>query len=472
MGLVALGWHGDVQGQETWRRAYGSFGADEGMAVGLASDGNYVVAGHTGSFGAGVADIYMLKLDGAGNMLWSRTLGGPGIDRADDLLELQGGGWLLAGFTNGPGNGGYDGMLVKTDADGQEVWRKTYGGDDWDFLRKVIEVDDGFLAVGQTFSHGEGGDIWLVKTDPDGDMLWQMELGGSGLDDGIGLAATFDGGVVITGSTTKDNGDVDIYVGKLDGQYAVEWEITVGGDSVDVGRDILATNDGGYSIVGSTSSFSPHSEHYHVALDGAGNLLWQKNWGQIGDQAAYRHVQLADGTYATTGWTTTSGGGGRDMFLLLSDQQGDFIDQRTFGGLEDDEGYGLVAVSDGFVMCGMTKSYGAGNTDVFVVRTDGQGATMTEEVDAYFDPLKVSAIEQPMGMVRLYPNPSYGRVVLEHPERFDHIEVLNHLGQVVHTVVHPAKELELSGVATGALLIRLHTAEGRSVTVPIMLLSH
>lgn len=458
--------------QETWRKAYGALGADEGMSIRSASDGNYVVAGHTGSFGAGTTDVYMLKIDGSGSILWSSTLGGPGIDRADDLIELPDGSWLLAGTTNGLGSGGYDGMLIKTDADGQEIWRRTYGGDDWDFFRKVISIDGGFLVVGQTFSQGESGDIWLVKTDMEGSMLWETQLGGPGLDDGVGLAATPDNGVVVTGSTTKTDGDVDIYVAKLDAELTVEWEQGIGGDSLDIGRDIITTRNGGYSIVGSTRSFSPFSEHYHVVLDGAGGLLWEKNWGQIGDQAAHRHIQLDDGRYATSGWTTTSGGGGRDMFLLLSDEQGEFIVQRTFGGGEDDEGYGLAATTDGFVVCGMTKSYGAGSSDVFVVRTDGQGATETEEVDTYFDPLGVHSMDGRGEAVHLYPNPSSGRILLEHPEKYWHVEVLDVLGQVVLRIPRPTENLDLSGLPAGIVHVRLITMEGTQLVIPIMLLSH
>jgi hypothetical protein len=185
-----------VMAQYTWRMAYGAFGPEEGRSVCVASDGDFVVAGSTGSFGAGTSDIYLVKIDGQGGVVWTRTIGGAMIEQANDLVRMDDGGWMVVGTTNDPGGGGgYDGLLVRTDADGNELWRRTYGGDGWDFLRRGwLMTDQALLMVGQTFSQGEGGDVWLIKVDQMGDTLWTRHYGGPETEDGasvtIGTAAS------------------------------------------------------------------------------------------------------------------------------------------------------------------------------------------------------------------------------------------------------------------------------------------
>lgn len=453
--------------------AYGAYGPEQGKSVQVADDGNFVVAGSTGSFGSGTSDIYMLKLDGNGAVLWSRTIGSPMIEEANDLLRTSDGGWLIVGTTNGSGSaGGYDGLLIRTDPDGNEVWRKEYGGSSWDFFRKgLLQDDGGFLLVGQTFSQGTGGDAWLVKTDQYGDTMWTRHFGDLGLDDGQGVAMTYDGSIVIAGSSTHTNGDVDAYVVKLDGQLDVSWANTYGGDSLDAARDIVVTQDGGFSIVGVTRSFSEFVEHDHFKLSSGGDLLWQKHWGQINDQEAYRHIELPSGGFATTGWTTTSGGGGKDMFLFLCDPQGEFMAQRTFGGAANDMGYALVKTLDGFIVCGSTLSYGAGNEDVFVVRTDSAGNTASETVTTYFDPLPV---EETQGMDRplLYPNPTSGPLHLPEGRGYTGFELMDVSGRTLRAWGPTVREVDLSGFSNGILLLKALNKRGDSTIFRVILNRH
>ncbi|HMN05714.1 MAG TPA: hypothetical protein PKD45_08305 [Flavobacteriales bacterium] len=419
----------------------------------MATDGSMVVAGSTGSFGGGASDIYLLNIDGAGAVLWTRTIGGPAIEQARDLILLQDGGLLVVGVTNDTGGNGYDGLLVRTDENGNTLWQRRYGGSDWDFFNKGVQLADGsYLVVGQTFSTGVGGDIWLMHIGEDGEALWSVNFGGGGLDTGEGIAIAPDGGYILAGSMTGPEGGVDAYALKLDAQMAMEWESLVGGDGTDVARDVVCTLDGGYSFVGGTSSYEEFMEHLHFKLDGNGALVWERHWGQVGAQEAYEHIALASGGYATAGWTTTSGGGRRDMFLFLCDDQGQFISQRTYGGSEDDEGYSIAQANDGFVVCGMTRSYGAGNTDVFVVRTDSSGATESETVSTHFDPLVVQLNERG-DQPTIYPNPSTGVIQVTDP-RWQEITLFDGEGKVV-LKAPLAGALDLHVLRTGPYMVAL-----------------
>lgn len=451
--------------------AYGAYGPEEGRSVKVAYDGTFVIAGSTGSFGSGASDIYLMKLNGSGVVLWTRTIGGPMIEQANDLVQLSDGGWLVVGSTNDSnGAGGYDGLLVRTDSEGNVLWRKEYGGGDWDFFHSGILLNDGgFLMVGQTFSQGIGGDAWLVKTTELGDTIWTRHYGGTGADDGGAVVETASGGFAFAGTLTSGNGDVDAYVVKLNDQIGIEWEYSYGGDSLDFARDIISTQDGGFSIVGVTESFSEFTEHYHFKLDSSGVLQWQKHWGQINDQEAYRHIELSSGGFATAGWTTTSGGGGKDMFIFLCNPQGEFIEQHTFGGMEDDEGYSIAKTLDGFIACGATLSYGAGSDDVFVVRTDSTGNTALETVTTYFDPTSVEELQQVNGQLP-YPNPTSGIVQLPRGLSYSKVDFLDLSGRILRSWTKPILEINMGYYGSGSYYLRTTDLQGNTTTTPLVLI--
>lgn len=405
--LVALFANGSIA-QTTWRRAYGALDNEEARVVRVISDDRFGVAGSTGSFGSGASDIYLFVVDGAGDMIWSRTIGGPGVEVASDMLVLPDGGLLLVGTTTSIGAGGYDGYLVRTDVDGAVLWQRTYGGADWDFLYDIRSVGaNEFLLTGQTFSFGpNGGNAWILRVDDQGGESWSDVPEVLAPSSGYAATPTSDGGFALVGTVSFGEGSEDVIVVKYDAGDVQEWALPFGGDSADVGRDIVQTQDGGYSIMGSTRSYSQWVEAYHLKLDAAGGEQWYHNWGQINDQEAMEHVELPSGEFMSIGYTRTSGGGGKDMFLLKSAINGDFIYGRTFGGSDDETGYGLVVLPDGFLCAGVTTSYGSGGSDVFVVRAGMDGTTQFETVEDAFDPLSV---RQPaMTNLAIHPNPSSG----------------------------------------------------------------
>lgn len=397
---------GYSQGQ-TWRNVFGAYGQDEARAVRWVGEELIMVAGSTGSGGAGGSDIYLLALDGAGSRLWSVAIGTTAIEQASDLLVASDGTLVIAGSSNAGGD--YDGLLVKTDPLGQVIWQYTYGGDDWDFFRELIELPNGdVMAVGQSFVEGVGSEVWLVRVDADGMVLSEHFYGGLGEQDGHSLCTTVDGFAVAGSSGTDDASDVLLI--RLDPDMNVVWSHTYGGDSLQVAYDVLNTTDGGFSVVGLTHRYSVFEEGYHLKTDGDGVQQWERNWGQINDQGAYEHLQLPTGEFMTIGYTKTSGGGERDMFLLKSTEGGDFMFGRTFGGGEDDVAFGLDRTDTGFLCAGWTMSYGAGGRDVLVVRTDDSGATETQNIGTAFDPVDVE--ERAIHRHRIHPNPCRGEFTI------------------------------------------------------------
>lgn len=415
---------------QTWRKAYGAYGSEEAQAVRWAGEDHIVVAGSTGSGGSGASDLYLMALDGAGTRLWSTTIGTPAVEQAVDLRVLSDGSLLIAGNSNEGGD--YDGLLVKTDAAGDVIWQRSYGGDDWDFFRELTVLPNGeLMIVGQTFQPGVDGEVWTLHLNDSGDIIQEHRYGGAGEQSGHSLCITPDGYAIAGSSGIGDATDALLI--RVDEQGGELWSMTYGGDSLDVAFDLVHTGDGGFSMVGVTSSFSNYEEGYHVKTDGAGVLQWYRSWGQINDQGSYDHVQLQNGEYVTAGYTKTSGGGERDMFLLKSAENGDFVFGRTFGGAADDVAFSLDTNNTGFLCAGWTESYGAGGRDVFVVRTDANGTTESESVGTSFDPVSINEEPTPHPAT-IFPNPctnvftlrdvppgaltvfdAHGRVVLAEP---------------------------------------------------------
>ncbi|MEK7353793.1 MAG: hypothetical protein AABZ77_04730, partial [Chloroflexota bacterium] len=183
------------------------------------ADGGYIVAGTTYSFGAGNADVYLVKTDASGNMTWSQTFGGTIGDYGISVQQADDGGYIIAGMTNSfiAGNN-EDVYLVKTDASGNLTWQKSFGGTNWEEARTVQQTTDGgYIIVGQTASFGAGSwDVYLIKTDASGNMTWSKTFGGTNSDYGYSVRQTADGGYIIAGLTYSSGaGSADVYLVKV-----------------------------------------------------------------------------------------------------------------------------------------------------------------------------------------------------------------------------------------------------------------
>ncbi|HTW92650.1 MAG TPA: FlgD immunoglobulin-like domain containing protein [bacterium] len=372
--------------QTNWARTYGGPDDDEGRSVQQSSDGGYIIAGLTASFGAGNYDVYLIKTNAQGDTLWTRTYGGTGDDEGYSVQQTSDGGYIIAGYTNtfGPGAPDYANVyLIKTDAHGDTLWTRAIGRLDDEVGNSVEQTSDGgYVIAGYTYSFGPGtpnsANVYLIKTNSSGDTLWTRALGGASTDVGNSVCQTADGGFIIAGSTGSFGaGGYDVYLVKTNGQGDTLWTRTYGGTSDDVGNSVQQTTDGGYIIGGGTSSFGPgtptNSNVYLIKTNAQGDTLWTRVYGRAPGGYGSSVQQTADGGYIIVGATFSQyfvGPG--DVYLVKTDSQGDTLWTRTYGGRGDNEGYSVRQAADGgYVVAGYTASAGAGSDDVFLIKTNG-----------------------------------------------------------------------------------------------------
>jgi len=360
-------------------KAIGGEKFDAGVSLIQTSDGGYAITGSTNSFGAGEADVYVVKLDAKGNLQWTKTIGGPKDDWGNSLIRTSDGGYAIAGSTFSFGAGQLDVYVVKLDASGNLQWTKTIGGKNEDFGRSLIQTSDGGYAIaGHTTSFGAGDwDVYVVKLDANGNLQWTRTIGGPKGDEGYSLIQTSDGGYAIAGeSSSFGAGEADVYVIKLNANGNLQWTRTIGGKKEDWGFSLIQTSDGGYAIAGTTTSFGAGlSDAYLVKLDANGNLQWTRAIGGKKEDWGFSLIQTSDGGYAIAGTTTSFSAGEWDFYVVKLNANGNLQWTKTIGTKNKYSiKLSLIQTSDGdYAIAGTTTSFGAGETDVCVVKLDKNG---------------------------------------------------------------------------------------------------
>ncbi|MBN1699283.1 MAG: hypothetical protein JW881_17315 [Spirochaetales bacterium] len=317
----------DAYGTLIWEKTFGGDLWDVGYSVEQTSDEGYIVAGFTHTKSIDESDIYLLKTDSRGNALWTKTIGGSEYDCAYSIQQTIDGGYIAGGYTKSYGAGESDFYLIKLDSRGEVLWTNTYGGSDWEEGKWVRQTKDGgYIMTGYTQSFGEGSrDAYVVKTDAAGNALWSKTYGGSDWDDGRWIEQTKDGGYIITGSTVSSGaGSWDVYLVKTDSEGNALWTNTYGGKDYDVGMSVQQTRDTGYIIAGITYSFGTgEGDGYLIKTDHEGVMLWSKTYGEPGADGIYSLRLTSEDWAILTGFSRTDTAGESDVWLIHTDPLSD-----------------------------------------------------------------------------------------------------------------------------------------------------
>ena len=376
-----------VAQEEQWNATLGGTSGDQGKSVQQTSDGGYIIAGNTWSYGTGTEDVWLVKTDSNGIEQWNKTFDGLGThtDRGESVLQASDGGYVIAGYTYGPGTS-YDVLLIKTDSNGNEQWNKTfhgpvYLGDDKGY--SVNQTSDGGYIITGSSWNAPFNAVWLIKTDSNGNEQWNTRFTGPAGYDGESRSVrqTSDGGYIIAGRT-RDSiflvGFFDnVWLIKTDSNGNEEWNkvfvVTETVVKADGGESVQQTSDGGYIIAGYTEFYGAGgSDVWLIKTDSNGNEQWNKTFGGTGNDIGYSVQQASDGGYLIAGTTGSYGAGSSDVWLIKTASNGIEQWNETFGGTGSESGYSLQLTSGGgCIIAGSTGSYGAGGSDAWLVKIAG-----------------------------------------------------------------------------------------------------
>jgi hypothetical protein len=351
----------NTYGDTLWTRVFGGSDIDAGNAVQQTRDSAFILAGVTYSPNAGV---YLLKVNLQGDTLWTRTWATGSFNAgAVEVQQTLDRGYIITGWN------GNRLLLMKTDASGDTLWTRTYGGNQSAtgyFVRQTS--DSGYIVVGEI--------LWAKKTGAPGvgtiEDRHERVLQASGH-----RLLNRRGQRLIPGGVPAQR---DVYLIKTNASGDSLWSKSIGGTSDDFGECVHQTSDGGYIIVGRTASYGAGSDDvYLVKTNSAGDTLWTKTYGGISWDMGYSLDLTPDGGFILVG-TTSSFGDTSQLYLLKTDAQGNLRWAKTLGGLGQEWGYSVGVTSDGgYILTGSTNSFGAGLDDVFLVKTDSLGNVGAEE---------------------------------------------------------------------------------------------
>ncbi len=342
----------DHTGTIEWQKSFGGTSADAAFSIEPTTDGGYIVTGYTASNDGDVSnvngslDCWVVKLLSNGTIDWQKALGGSGVDYGVSIKQTNNG--YIVASTSYSADGDItahhgtsattDIWIAKLDNSGTLQWQKSLGGDGRDFVSSIgVTSDGGFIISGKSDStsgdvtgiHGSD-DAWIVKIDSIGTIEWQKSLGGTDSDALLSVRQTSDGGYVMAGTSSSNNGDVtghhgtsantDYWVVKLHSNGDIAWQKSLGGTANDGGTGIWQNSDGGYFVAGHSFSndgdvtghhgTTSTSDYWIVNLDSAGTIQWQKSLGGTSNEtnAIYANQQTSDGGFVIAGTSSSTDG--------------------------------------------------------------------------------------------------------------------------------------------------------------------
>ena len=366
-----------------WEKVFGGNKLDEGFSIVETDDRGYVVVGLSESFGAdNDQDVYIFKTDVDGNLLWSRIYDEGFIERGFKVIQTQDRGFAIIGDIQPDNSIDRNLYLLKVDIDGKFLWSKNYGGPGIQIGTDIVEDDNGdLLLAGSTQSEESGEDDFLViKVSSSGEKIWEKTYG-TEFKDKLAAATKVNDGYALLGSVKDGVGfDNDILILRIDQSGAIKWDEVIKTDENEEGRDIITSQNGDLLISG---IIKDEGDALVARYTDSGRRLWTDTFDVAGlSESAEAIVEKPNGEIVIAGQAETSEIN-IDFFLLGMDPNGNELWRNITGDVVNtDFAYDLVATSDGgFAFTGTLGKVLTFFNDIALVRTDGQGNTLTSFID-------------------------------------------------------------------------------------------
>jgi len=487
-----------------WQISLGGTQYDLALDIQQTSDGGYIIVGFSDSNDGDVSgnhgsiDFWIVKLSSGGVLEWQKSFGGSGIDACSSVRQTSDGGYILCGYSESndgdvtSNQGAADFWIVKLTNLGNLDWQKSFGGSGNDRAESVRETSDGGYVIAGNSGSNDGdvaislglSDFWVIKVNNVGTMEWQKSLGGSDIEGAKSIQQTADGGYIVTGLTSSNDGDVamnlgvfDFWLVKLTSTGALDWEKTLGGSGADDASSVLQTTDGGFIVAGYSGSTDGDVTGNHgindfwvVKVNSSGTVEWQKSLGGSNNDYSDSIQPTADGGYIIVGRTKSndndvSGHHGSDDFWIVKlTGTGDIEWQKSIGGSGNDAAKAIWPGSDGsYIIAGYSDSNDGdvsgnhGFLDFYIVKLSG--LVGSEEIPALME-------------FNFYPNPCHENVslsILKDNNTNYKITISSLSGEVIFftymhsSVLSKGVSIETNGLTKGVYLITFF--DGESTTV-------
>lgn len=338
----------------------------------------YLLVGSTQSFGAGQTDAYVMKVDKFGNKIWSSTYGGRQNDFANSAVAVDGG-FMLAGTTNSFGSRVQSIYLAKISGNGALAWQHGYysDNDDYYYGEDIINIgNDNTLVVGTEdhvkFFNSEVN-IYVNAVNTKGQRNGIKRYGGEDEERAKSIIEVSDGYVIAGETDTWTHGRKDAYVVKIDKNGNRIWHNAFGFRYDEIANQVISTRDGGYITIGTTDSdISNQKDMYVVKIDANGNRQWQYHYGSRENEEGYGIVEVNDG-YVMTGYTKDTKNYDSDAYIVKIDKEGNVLWHKRYGGEKDDEARAIIKVNGGFVVVGYSTSSENYSKDMYLIKVDDNG---------------------------------------------------------------------------------------------------
>jgi hypothetical protein len=431
----------------------------------------------------GNTDVWLIHIDTLGNKLWENCYGGSGGDWPLKIIKASENDYYLYAMTNSTdgdvqseNRGNTDIWIVKMNSNGNILWERCYGGSHSEEGRTAQLCFDGGLlllsritaADGDISQHFGSSDIWLTKIDSLGNIEWERTYGNQYLDNAIDILLTSDNCILLTGANDKAGGmvtchpyadyDADVWLLKLDMQGNIIWQYCYGGTYYDLAYYALEVEDG-YVVSASTNSNDGDVSGFHGSpgqngnndlwvfkIDFNGNMLWQRCFGGTGSEFPYHFSKTEDGNYIIVGRTSSDNGdvvgnhsypGGKDIWMFEFVDGGELLWQQCIGGWGDEyfEIAGPVYKKSDYNYV-ISANSNHTSDDVQCEIPDPSGDAWVFEIkDTTVDIPQTSANQQ----LKVYPNPANNYVVFDNPviarsgasKQSPFLTITNTLGQLV-----------------------------------------
>ena len=327
-----------------WTKSFGGSSVDDwGQSVQETTDGGYIITGTTARIDPVPphdSNVWLIKTDMNGDTLWTKSFGGSNDDRGYSVKRTSDGGYIITGYTYSFGADSGNVWLVKTNANGDTLWTRTYRGNNHGIGYSVAQTsDDGYIITGRIWNVAANHvDLWLIKTDSFGDTLWTRIFGSIGYDEGRAVQQTSDGGYIATGVTNYNSGFGDIWLIKTDSYGDTLWTKRFDGSGDDWSYSVQQTTDGGYIVCGYTRAYGvTYSDVWLIKTDSSGDTLWTKTFGR---GVGYCVQQTSDEGYIISGsWPGHS--------IIRTDAAGDSLWSKSFWTHYNEHCYFVQQSSDG-----------------------------------------------------------------------------------------------------------------------------